>query len=102
MLCIALVISLNSIHLPSATVGMVIEQRSPWPMIAIGLKQKQYGIYSLKYLWVLLLFGIIGLVIEIVGIMRSTDIIIMTGLGIELVVMLWYMFIVYWKVEKAL
>ncbi|QJI70309.1 SdpI family protein [Staphylococcus haemolyticus] len=64
--------------------------------------QKQYGIYSLKYLWVLLLFGIIGLVIEIVGIMRSTDIIIMTGLGIELVVMLWYMFIVYWKVEKAL
>ena len=40
--------------------------------------------------------------IEIVGIMRSTDIIIMTGLGIELVVMLWYMFIVYWKVEKAL
>ena len=98
-----MVTSLNAIHLPSATVGMVIEQRSPWPMIAIGLKHtKQYGIYSLKYLWVLLLFGIIGLVIEIVGIMRSTDIIIMTGLGIELVVMLWYMFIVYWKVEKAL
>ncbi|MCH4477928.1 SdpI family protein [Staphylococcus haemolyticus] len=64
--------------------------------------QKQFGIYSLKYLWVLLLFGIIGVVIEIVGMMRSTDVIIMTGLGIELVVMLWYMFIVYWKVEKAL
>lgn len=51
---------------------------------------------------VLLLFGIIGVVIEIVGMMRSTDVIIITGLGIELVVMLWYMFIVYWKVEKAL
>ena len=36
----ALVTSLNAIHLPSATVGMVIEQRSPWPMIAIGLKTK--------------------------------------------------------------
>ena len=80
---------------------MVIEQRSPWPMIAIGLKaQKQYGIYSLKYLWVLLLFGIIGLVIEIVGIMRSTDIIIMTGLGIELVVMLWYMLLCIGKWRK--
>lgn len=64
--------------------------------------QKQYGIYSLKYLWVLLLFGIIGLVIEIVGIMRSTDAIIMTGLGIEFVVMVWYMLIVYLKVEKTL
>ena len=31
---------LNAIHLPSATVGMVIEQRSPWPPIAIGLKHK--------------------------------------------------------------
>ena len=95
MLCIALVTSLNAIHLPSATVGMVIEQRSPWPMIAIGLKHKTIWHLFSKYLWVLLLFGIIGLVIEIVGIMRSTDIIIMTGLGIELVVMLWYMFIVY-------
>ena len=97
-----MVTSLNAIHLPSATVGMVIEQKSMANDRNWIKAQKQYGIYSLKYLWVLLLFGIIGLVIEIVGIMRSTDIIIMTGLGIELVVMLWYMFIVYWKVEKAL
>ena len=64
--------------------------------------QKQYGIYSLKYLWVILLFGIIGIMIEIVGIMRSTDLIIMAGLGIELLVMVWYMLIVYLKVEKTL
>ncbi|MHB7935727.1 hypothetical protein [Staphylococcus haemolyticus] len=64
--------------------------------------QKQYGIYSLKYLWVIILFGIIGVVIEIVGMMRSTDAIIMTGLGIELVVMVWYLFIIYWKVEREL
>ena len=64
--------------------------------------QNQFGIYSLKYLWVLLMFGIIGVVIEIVGIMRSTDAIIMTGLGIEFVVMVWYMLIVYLKVEKTL
>ncbi|TRL69282.1 MULTISPECIES: SdpI family protein [Staphylococcus] len=64
--------------------------------------QKQFGTYSLKYLWFLLLFGIIGLVIEIVGIMRSTDSIIMTGLGIEFDIMVWYMFIVYLKVEKTL
>lgn len=64
--------------------------------------QKQFVTYSLKYLWFLLLFGIIGLVIEIVGIMRSTDAIIMTGLGIELVIMVWYLFIIYWKVEREL
>lgn len=64
--------------------------------------QKQYGIYSLKYLWVILLFGIIGIMIEIVGIMRSTDLIIMAGLGIELLVMVWYLFITYWKVEREL
>ena len=40
--------------------------------------------------------------IEIVGIMRSTDLIIMAGLGIELLVMVWYMLIVYLKVEKTL
>ena len=38
--------------------------------------------------------------IEIVGIMRSTDLIIMAGLGIELLVMVWYLFITYWKVES--
>ena len=53
--------------------------------------QKQYGIYSLKYLWVIILFGIIGLMIEIVGIARNNDLIIMAGLGIELVVMVWYL-----------
>ncbi|MHB7935728.1 hypothetical protein [Staphylococcus haemolyticus] len=35
-----MVTSLNAIHLPSATVGTVIEQRNPWPMIVIGLKHK--------------------------------------------------------------
>ncbi len=64
--------------------------------------QKQYGIYSLKYLWVIILFGIIGLMIEIVGIVRNNDLIIMAGLGIELVVMVWYLFIIYWKVEREL
>lgn len=45
---------------------------------------------------------IIGIMIEIVGIMRSTDLIIMAGLGIELLVMVWYLFITYWKVEREL
>ena len=36
----ALVTSLNAIHLPSAIVGTVIEQRNQWLMIVIGLKPK--------------------------------------------------------------
>ncbi|MBU6947439.1 SdpI family protein [Staphylococcus haemolyticus] len=64
--------------------------------------QKQYAIYSLKYLWVIILFGIIGLMIEIVGIVSNNDLIIMAGLVIELVVMVWYLFIIYWKVEREL
>ena len=97
-----MVTSLNAIHLPSATVGMVIEQRSPWPMIAIGLKHKTIWHLFSKILMGDIVVRIIGIMIEIVGIMRSTDLIIMAGLGIELLVMVWYLFITYWKVEREL
>ena len=64
--------------------------------------QLRFGDYSIKYLWLTLLFGIIGLVIEMVGIVRSNDSIILSGIGLEFIMMLWYLFIVYWKVEKEL
>ena len=97
-----MVTSLNAIHLPSAIVGTVIEQRNQWLMIVIGLKPKTIWHLFSKILMGDIVVRIIGIMIEIVGIMRSTDLIIMAGLGIELLVMVWYLFITYWKVEREL
>ncbi|MGZ2418224.1 hypothetical protein ACUXJ9_002505 [Staphylococcus caledonicus] len=46
--------------------------------------------------------GVIGLVVEIIGLWLDIDAIIISGFVLELVVMAWYLFSIYWKVEKEM
>ncbi|PTE71907.1 SdpI family protein [Staphylococcus devriesei] len=58
--------------------------------------------YSLKFLRIIIVVGIVGLVVEIIGLWLDIDAIIISGFVLELVVMTWYLFTIYWKVEKEL
>lgn len=58
--------------------------------------------YTLKYLSIVIVSGILALIIEILSGIFDRNNLFYVLLIIEIVIMIWYLFIIYFKVEKRL
>ncbi|MCI2774219.1 SdpI family protein [Staphylococcus petrasii] len=66
------------------------------------IPQTLFSKYTLKYLPIVIVSGILALILEIITGISNRNNLFYTLLIIEVIITIWYLFIIYFKVEKSL